>query len=148
LHLLLSQQCLLRIVKGVKENGASNNNTNSFSSIKLKAYSNVKTIIMKKIIATWLFTIIVITGLKGYCQKSGTAEFKRSFLEHINSVRAAGCSCGTTYMPPAPPLVWNNDLEKSARGHAWDMSNNSYFSHTSKDGRSMEDRIVFCGLSF
>jgi len=103
---------------------------------------------MKKIIAVCLFTIISLTGLRAFSQKSGTPAFKHSFLEHINAVRAAGCNCGTTYMPPAPPLVWNDDLEHSAAGHAWDMSNNNYFSHTSKDGRTMEDRIVFAGYYF
>src|ERR1700712_4829971 len=103
---------------------------------------------MKKILPICLFAIICFSGAKAYSQKSGGAEFKRSFLQHINSVRAAGCTCGTTYMPPVPPLVWNNNLEHSAKGHAWDMSNNSYFSHTSKDGRSMEDRIVFAGYYF
>jgi uncharacterized protein YkwD len=28
------------------------------------------------------------------------------------------------------------------------MSNNNYFSHTSKDGRGMQDRIVFAGYYF
>ena len=103
---------------------------------------------MKKIIAACLFTMISLTGIKAFSQQSGSTTFKRSFLDHINSVRAAGCNCGTTYMPPAPPLVWNNNLEHSAKGHAWDMANNNYFSHTSKDGRSMEDRIVFAGYYF
>lgn len=102
----------------------------------------------KSIVAFLLFTGICLTGIRAFSQKTGTADFKRSFLEHINSIRSAGCTCGTTYMPPAPPLTWNNDLEKSAKGHAWDMSNNNYFSHTSKDGRSMQDRIVFAGYYF
>jgi len=51
-------------------------------------------------------------------------------------------------MPPAPPLVWNDNLEIAAAGHAQDMFNRSYFSHTSKDGRSMQDRIVMAGYIF
>lgn len=86
--------------------------------------------------------------MNAFSQKSGSAQFKREFLQQINSVRASGCICGTTNMPPAPPLAWNNNLEHSAKGHAWDMSNNSYFSHTSKDGRGMEDRIVLAGYYF
>jgi uncharacterized protein YkwD len=104
---------------------------------------------MKNVITAFLlFSAVSLTGLKAYSQKSGTEEFKRSFLEHINNVRAAGCNCGTKYMPPAPALIWNSDLEKAAKVHAWDMSNNNYFSHTSKDGRSMQDRIVFAGYYF
>ncbi len=33
-------------------------------------------------------------------------------------------------------------------GHAKDMAKRNYFSHTSQDGRSMEDRIVFAGYTF
>jgi uncharacterized protein YkwD len=51
-------------------------------------------------------------------------------------------------MQPAPPLVWNDNLELAAIGHANDMYSRNYFSHTSKDGRSMEDRIVFAGYIF
>lgn len=103
---------------------------------------------MKKLIFGCLFTLFALSGTKAICQKSGTDEFKRAFLERINQVRAAGCNCGTTYMPPVGPLTWNNTLEKAAAGHAWDMSNNNYFSHTSKDGRTMEDRIVKAGYRF
>jgi len=103
---------------------------------------------MKKLIFSCLLTVILFSGIKAYSQENGSAEFKRSFLAHINRVRESGCSCGTTYMPPAPPLVWNDVLQKAASGHAWDMSNNNYFSHTSKDGRTMQDRIVFAGYTF
>ena len=103
---------------------------------------------MKRLIANCLFTVICLTGIKAYSQTTVTAEFKHEFLKQINHVRSTGCTCGTIYMPPAPPMVWNDNLEKAAKGHAWDMSNNNYFSHTSKDGRSMEDRIVFAGYIF
>jgi uncharacterized protein YkwD len=103
---------------------------------------------MKRLVISCLFIAISFTGLKAYSQKSGTAEFKHEFLKQINQVRETGCTCGITYMPPAPPLKWNDYLEKSAKGHAWDMSNNNYFSHTSKDGRNMEDRIVLAGYIF
>jgi uncharacterized protein YkwD len=103
---------------------------------------------MKKLIFGCAFILLSLTGTSAYCQRSGSEEFKQSFLEHINRVRAAGCNCGTTYMPPVPPLTWNNNLQKAAEGHAWDMSNNNYFSHTSRDGRTMEDRVVFAGYRF
>jgi uncharacterized protein YkwD len=105
---------------------------------------------MKKIIFACLFITIAFWGIKAYSQHtvSDHEQFKQDFLDHINRVRQTGCTCGTTYMPPAQPLVWNDNLQKSAEGHAWDMSNNKYFSHTSKDGRSMQDRIVFAGYYF
>lgn len=105
---------------------------------------------MKRLVLAGLFIAIAFGGLKAYSQYNSNngQDFKRTFLNRINAVRAAGCTCGTTYMPPVPPLVWNDNLEKSAQGHAWDMSNNRYFSHTSKDGRTMEDRIVKAGYYF
>ena len=39
-------------------------------------------------------------------------------------------------------LELDNSLIKSAQGHAEDMYNNSYFSHTSLDGRTLSDRIL------
>ncbi|HEY4194591.1 MAG TPA: CAP domain-containing protein [Mucilaginibacter sp.] len=75
-------------------------------------------------------------------------RFKQEFLDRINLARSKGCNCGRTYFPPAPPLIWNNDLENAARGHALDMSERNYFSHTSKDGRSMSDRVTQAGYNF
>jgi uncharacterized protein YkwD len=103
---------------------------------------------MKRLIFGCLFTVITFFVIPAHTQQaSGDRQFKKEFLDRINSVRIKGCNCGTTYMPPAPPLVWNDLLQRAAEGHAWDMSNNKYFSHTSKDGRTMEDRIVFAGYS-
>jgi len=103
---------------------------------------------MKKILFGCLLTVISFCGIRASAQSSGSSEFKRAFLEHINHVRQTGCTCGTTYMPPVPPLTWNDVLQHAAEGHAWDMSNNNYFSHTSRDGRTMQDRIVFAGYTF
>lgn len=75
-------------------------------------------------------------------------QFKQEFLYRINKVRAAGCNCGRKRMPPAPPITWNNVLESAAIGHAKDMNARNYFSHTSKDGRSIEDRILNAGYNY
>jgi uncharacterized protein YkwD len=77
-----------------------------------------------------------------------SASFKEDFLTLINKTRAKGCNCGNTWYPPAPPLVWNNDLEEAAKGHAKDMARQNYFSHESKDGRTMNTRIVTAGYVF
>jgi uncharacterized protein YkwD len=97
-----------------------------------------------------IFTIIILCScFTAYCQQTfSTPQFKREFLENINYMRQRGCNCGTAYMPPAPPLTWNYQLEAAALGHAIDMSQLNYFSHTSKDGRSMEDRIATAGYRF
>lgn len=72
-------------------------------------------------------------------------KFKKEFLERINKVRANGCKCGPQYMPPAAPLVWNDQLEDAAMGHAKDMYKKDYFSHDSKDGRKIVNRIEAAG---
>src|SRR4051812_42645715 len=94
-----------------------------------------------------MLTLIVNTARTQY--RPPTAEsFKQEFLNYINTTRAKGCNCGTKWFPPAPPLSWNVVLQKSAFGHAKDMNDKNYFSHTSKDGRSMQDRIVMAGYVF
>jgi uncharacterized protein YkwD len=77
-----------------------------------------------------------------------SASFKEEFLTLINKTRREGCKCGNITMAPAAPLVWNNDLEKAAEGHAKDMAKRNYFSHDSKDGRSISTRIVTAGYYF
>lgn len=98
--------------------------------------------------ALTLLFVILLTGSYTYIKAGGSTSFKHQFLELINKTRTKGCTCGNTYMPPAPPLVWNDDLEISALGHAKDMAEHKYFSHTSKDGRSMDARIINAGYTF
>jgi len=80
-----------------------------------------------------------------YAQSPGSTKFKKQFLTLINKTRTVGCNCGSTRMPPAPPLVWNDDLEKAAKGHAKDMASKNYFSHISKDGRDAMARAENAG---
>ncbi len=49
--------------------------------------------------------------------------------------RAHGCS----------PVIPNAELSNSAQGHADDMSRHDYFSHTSLDGRTFDQRIRASG---
>ena len=104
---------------------------------------------MKRLLSTFILFIGLFDGLHAYCQQTvSTPQFRRAFLENINRMRARGCNCGTVYMPPAPPLVWNEQLEVSAIGHAADMAMQNYFSHTSLDGRTMQDRIRMAGYAY
>jgi len=75
-------------------------------------------------------------------------NFRQEFLTQINRVRAQGCNCGSTYMPPAPPLNWNSELEMAALGHSQDMNRTGYFDHVSKNGRTMKDRITAAGYTY
>lgn len=93
--------------------------------------------------------LITITAAAQYQpRQTARGRFKNEFLKQINQLRSQGCNCGTTYMPPAPPVTWNTYLEQSAAGHAADMARQRYFSHTSKDGRSLEDRVALGGYVF
>ena len=66
---------------------------------------------------------------------------KKKLLEMVNQLRADGCDCGGTYMPPVGKLEWDYQLERAAIAHSIDMNVQGYFSHTSLDGSSYADRI-------
>ena len=102
---------------------------------------------MRKLIAKIAFTFIVLI-IFNTAYGQGDRQFKKEFLYRINLTRQSGCNCGVKYYPPAPPLTWNDKLEDAAEGHAKDMARKDYFSHTSKDGRSMEDRILSAGYTY
>jgi uncharacterized protein YkwD len=98
---------------------------------------------MKNLLNRILTLLILLSSISLYGQQTvSSRQFRREFLEEINHVRQRGCNCGTTYMPPAPPLAWNDQLEIAAMGHARDMALNNYFNHTSRDGRTMRDRMA------
>ncbi|MFD1255622.1 CAP domain-containing protein [Mucilaginibacter terrae] len=92
--------------------------------------------------------LLVLTGASGIKPTTVNEIFKNEFLNRINKVRQQGCKCGTVYMPPVGPLVWNDVLTDAAEGHAKDMSKRSYFSHTGKNGSSIEDRIKTAGYTY
>ncbi|MDW8346501.1 MAG: CAP domain-containing protein [Bacteroidia bacterium] len=65
---------------------------------------------------------------------------KEQLLNLVNQIRAEGCQCGDTYMPPVPPLKWNDTLAKSAFLHSKDMVDKNYHSHYSLDGKGPNQR--------
>jgi uncharacterized protein YkwD len=97
------------------------------------------------LVAAGAFILTVTAAARQDAEQVSGQRFRQEFLWRINKVRQQGCNCGTTYMPPAPPLVWNDNLQIAAIGHAADMAQQHYFSHTSKDGRNIEDRIALGG---
>jgi len=104
---------------------------------------------MKRLTRWFCAFILLFLATRGYGQQAvSTPRFQHEFLEYINRVRAKGCNCGITYMPPAAPLSWNDQLEVAAMGHAEDMSRRGYFSHTSLDGRTMQNRIGAAGYTY
>jgi uncharacterized protein YkwD len=65
----------------------------------------------------------------------------------VNQRRAAGATCGGTVYPPAGPLTMNANLQLAARLHSQDMATQNYFSHTSLDGRTFDQRIRNAGYA-
>jgi uncharacterized protein YkwD len=74
-------------------------------------------------------------------------DFQKEFLKQINKARSEGCKCGSAYMPPVEPLTWNYELQLAALGHAQDMARNRYFSHVSKNGNRIKERITSAGYT-
>lgn len=102
-----------------------------------------------KLLLGILLTLVVSLPCKTPVNSAANdKKFKNEFLERINKARHDGCNCGGKFMPPAPPLVWNDQLEDAALAHAADMSNKNYFSHDSKDGRTSSDRIIAAGYTY
>lgn len=66
-------------------------------------------------------------------------------LDLVNEVRAKGCKCGPTNMPPVSPLTWNDKLGQAAFGHSDDMKEKDYFDHEGLDGSTFVDRIRATG---
>lgn len=98
-----------------------------------------------------IVTAVILTvafGISMARNGSDNESFRNEFLSRINKVRQQGCKCGTRYMPPVKPLVWNTQLADAADGHARDMDKRSYFNHTSKNGRSISDRIMAQGYNY
>jgi uncharacterized protein YkwD len=100
-----------------------------------------------------IFTIPILVLMS--CIAAGTNrgsptslnKFQAEFLNRINQLRASGCKCGSTFMPPTTALTWNNFLENSAFNHARDMARRKYFSHTSPSGKTIKNRLEEAGYT-
>jgi uncharacterized protein YkwD len=69
-------------------------------------------------------------------------------LQRLNTLRAAGAVCGSTSMPPAHPLQWNEALAATARTQALDMAAHDRVSHESSDGRTLAQRLKDGGYRY
>ncbi len=75
-------------------------------------------------------------------------DFQASLLQQINAARASARTCGSTAMPAAVPLAWNDRLFSAAAKHSLDMATNNYFSHTGLDGSTPSQRIAAEGYAW
>lgn len=73
---------------------------------------------------------------------------RTTFIQLVNNVRQAGCTCGSSVMPPVAPVTWNDLLANAALSHSSDMNTNDYFSHTGLNGSSAGDRITAAGYNW
>ena len=80
-------------------------------------------------------------------EPEGNSAFEQAVLDLVNGHRAGGATCGGTAYGPAAALGLNTKLRAAARAHSQDMAANDYVSHTSRDGRTFEDRIRDAGYA-
>jgi uncharacterized protein YkwD len=79
----------------------------------------------------------------------GLAAFEAEATRLINQRRAAGARCGARgAFGPAGVLVAQSQLTQAAIDHSRDMADNDYFSHDSRDGRTMADRVSATGYAW
>lgn len=102
---------------------------------------------------TLLLFAVILTGCDSYGvdlppEPEAGVEAWDEMLTAINAVRAEGAVCGSTAMPPAPPLVWDSRLEKAAARHSRDMAQNDHFDHRGTDGASPGDRVRRAGYDW
>lgn len=79
----------------------------------------------------------------------GLPGFQAELLQRLNTLRASGAVCGARgSFAPAAALAWNEPLTQAALGHATDMATNDYFSHTSRDGSTLAERVTRAGYEW
>ena len=69
-------------------------------------------------------------------------------LTIVNQARNQGHVCGSTRMPPAPPLSLNPVLVSAAQTQADDMAARGYFSSTTPRGRTLGQRVTEAGFAW
>lgn len=101
---------------------------------------------------------LILTGLfilavgYSYAEKSGTGhneltkEQKENAVVLINKVRLQGCTCGTEYMHPVQPVVWDTIVEDVALEHCTNMNQVDRFGHSVEGEVNMVDRLYSRGF--
>jgi len=71
-----------------------------------------------------------------------------AILELVNEARALARMCGDSIYESAPPVTWSCTLKEAASGHAVDMGENNFFSHTGSDGLRINHRVDSTGYDW
>jgi uncharacterized protein YkwD len=62
-------------------------------------------------------------------------------LREVNKARSQKCKCGNERQKVAPPLEWDQKLERAAQKHADDMARKKFFCHTGSDKSTVSTRV-------
>ncbi len=73
------------------------------------------------------------------------STYVQKVLSLTNAARAVARSCGGVSYAPVPALSLSTQLNAAAQAHASDMASKNYFSHTSQDGRTFDQRVTAAG---
>jgi cell division septation protein DedD len=85
-----------------------------------------------------LFAVCIIVQLLPLLQVSAQTSVESDFMAMLNAERA---KLGKN------PIIVNSCLETAASLHSQDMAEQDYFSHTSLDGRTFDQRIIAAGYT-
>ncbi len=69
-------------------------------------------------------------------------------LDEINMLRSRGCQCGNIYMMPVQPIKWDYTLYEVSMRYARYLYRNNLFSHRTKDGKTLGDRLDSMGYNW
>jgi len=72
-------------------------------------------------------------------------QIEARILALVNTARAQPRRCGDQAFPAVPPLTPQSLLTELAAGHAADMARHNYFSHTARDGSTVDVRANRAG---
>jgi uncharacterized protein YkwD len=78
-------------------------------------------------------------------QASDGKQIEARILELVNAARARPRRCGNQNFPAVPALMPQSLLTELAAGHAADMARHNYFSHTARDGSTVDVRATRAG---
>jgi len=91
----------------------------------------------KRVVAYLILAMFIVGCGQGVVREAKSAEVdfnkpsRDAILRAINKVRAEGrdCNDGIGWREPVAPLVWNENLYKSAHEHSYDLAYSNTFNH-------------------
>lgn len=91
---------------------------------------------------------VTVTAANAPASTPTTSAYAQRVLDLTNAARAVSRTCGSVSAPAVPTLSLSSQLTAASQGHARDMTNLNYFSHTSQDGRTFDQRISAAGYTW